>query len=40
MDMRHKSLSSEKDVPGRSWTAILNPEKRKVGSSTLPLTTS
>jgi len=28
------------DQHGLSWTVILHPEKRKVGSSTLPLTTT
>jgi hypothetical protein len=27
------------DQPDPAWTAILNPEKRKVGGSTPPLTT-
>jgi hypothetical protein len=33
------SLSRLKDQPGQHWTVILNPEKRKVGGSTPPLTT-
>ena len=36
----HRPLSSQKDLCGRSWTVVLNPEKRKVGGSTPPLTTS
>ncbi len=31
-----RSLSSQGDQCGRSWTVILNPEKRKVGGSTQP----
>jgi hypothetical protein len=34
------SVSSPVDLRGRSCTVILNPEKRKVGGSTPPLTTS
>jgi transposase len=34
-----RSLSSLRDLYGRSCTVIRNPEKRKVGSSILPLTT-
>jgi hypothetical protein len=36
----HWPLSSQRDLRGRSCTVILNPEKRKVGGSTPPLTTS
>jgi hypothetical protein len=35
-----RSLSSETDLCGRSCTVILNTEKRKVGSSILPLITT
>jgi hypothetical protein len=32
-------LSRQTDLHGQSWTVVLNPEKRKVGGSTPPLTT-
>ena len=35
-----RSLSSQRDLYGPSCTVIRNPEKRKVGGSTPPLTTS
>jgi hypothetical protein len=34
-----RPMSSQKDPSGRACTVILNPEKRKVGGSTPPLTT-
>ena len=37
--VHHRSLSSQRDLYDRSCTVILNPEKRKVGGSTPPLTT-
>jgi len=40
MGVYRKSLSSEKDFHGRSWMVIRNPEKRKVGGSIPPLTTT
>jgi hypothetical protein len=33
-------LSRQRDLPGRSRAVFLNPEKRKVGGSTPPLTTT
>ena len=36
----HRPLSRHRDGYGEFWTAILNPEKRKVGGSTPPLTTT
>ena len=34
------SLNKLRDQPGQPWIVILNPEKRKVGGSTPPLTTT
>jgi hypothetical protein len=40
IDVYGKPLSRQRDLSGRSCTVILNPEKRKVGGSTPPLTTA
>jgi hypothetical protein len=40
MDVHRRSLIREIDHRRQSCTVILNPEKRKVGGSTPPLTTS
>jgi hypothetical protein len=40
MSVYRGSLSRQTDHPGQSCTVIRNPEKRKVGGSILPLTTS
>jgi len=40
IDVYRRSLSRQVDDRGRSCTVILAPEKRKVGGSTPPLTTS
>jgi hypothetical protein len=37
--VHRRPLSSRRDLRGRSCTVVPNPEKRKVGSSILPLTT-
>jgi hypothetical protein len=36
---RHRALSRARDRHGQPWTVIPNPEKRKAGGSTPPLTT-
>ena len=36
IDGCYRLLSRRRDVHGQFWTVILNPEKRKVGSSTCP----
>jgi hypothetical protein len=38
--VHRSSLSRHMDLHGRSWMVILNPEKRKVGGSAPPLTTT
>jgi hypothetical protein len=37
---RSQAPSRQRDQHGQPWTVILNPEKRKVGSPILSLTTS
>jgi hypothetical protein len=40
IDVHRMPLSRQGDLRGQSCTMILNPEKRKVGGSTPPLTTT